>query len=308
MLYLDGLHSLLLEPLWQRCPEPDWQQLEGVLAAAPIPGKWEVYEPISSNLGRRGEWGKYLDLHKQILPCSVLIYKVDPGQNINSSTQTKQHHAESTASLLMSLLWSRWGFEAHSQFKEMSCDDKRELSFLYPYMLSKLPWKLNRFPLLLPQMSVPQAQNSVIPLILCRRSKIKVGGTLFHRSYSQHHPWNSDSCWFSFLSHGLARSETSVLTLGFGMNYELESCLLKMPLLCSRWLTFTVVPHGNKLLTGLCSMGTKIPVEKEGIPVESRLLWDGRWSLTILYIIPGRGGKELKTWNIYWKKQHQPCI
>lgn len=47
-----------------------------------------------------------------------------------SSTQTKQHHAESTASLLMSLLWSHWGFEAHSQFKEMDCDDKRELSLL----------------------------------------------------------------------------------------------------------------------------------------------------------------------------------
>lgn len=161
MLYLDGLHSLLLEPLLQRCPKPDWQQPEGVLAAAHVPETWQVYEPLSSNLGKSGEWGKYLDLHKQILPCSVLIYKVDPGQNVTSSTQTKQHHAESTTSLLMSLLWSRWGFEVHSQFKEMDCDDKRELSLVYPHMLSKLPWKLSKFPLLLPQMSVPQAQTQL---------------------------------------------------------------------------------------------------------------------------------------------------
>lgn len=90
-----------------------------------------------------------------------LIYKVDLGQNITSSTQTKQHHAESAASLLISLLWSHWGFEAHSQFKEMDCDDKRELSLLYPHMLGKLPWKCSKFPLLLPQMSVPQAQTQL---------------------------------------------------------------------------------------------------------------------------------------------------
>lgn len=53
------------------------------------------------------------------------------------------------------------GFEAHSQFKEMDCDDKRELSLLYPHMLGKLPWKCSKFPLLLPQMSVPQAQTQL---------------------------------------------------------------------------------------------------------------------------------------------------
>lgn len=161
MLHLDGLHSLVLEPLLQRCAKPDWQQPEGFLAAAHIPEKWQLYELISSNFGKSGEWGKYLDLHKQILLCSIPIYKVELGQNITSSTQTKQHHAESAASLLISLLWSHWGFEAHSQFKEMDCDDKRELSLLYPHMLGKLPWKCSKFPLLLPQMSVPQAQTQL---------------------------------------------------------------------------------------------------------------------------------------------------
>lgn len=52
MLYLDGLHTLVLEPLRQRCPKPDWQQPEGFLAAAYIPGKWQVYETISSNFGK----------------------------------------------------------------------------------------------------------------------------------------------------------------------------------------------------------------------------------------------------------------
>lgn len=61
-------------------------------------GFWQML--LSQGNGRYMNWShqtwekagnekKYLDLHKQILPCSILIYKVDPGQK-KSPLQPKQ--------------------------------------------------------------------------------------------------------------------------------------------------------------------------------------------------------------------------
>lgn len=98
----------------------------------------------------------------------------------------------------------------------------------------------------------------VTPLILCRRSKIKVGGTWFCCSCSQHRAWNLDSRWFAFLSHGAARSDTSALTPGFGMDYGLESASWRLPcpvedgLHCSTLGSYTVkccLAHGQQHLS-----------------------------------------------------------
>lgn len=70
-------------------------------------------------------------------------------------------------------------------------------------------------------------------------------------------------------------------------------CLLKTPLLW-RWLTFAMVPHGDKFFIGACPMGSNISVAKEAIRVQSGIFWAGRWSMTVHYIIPGRGGKRIE--------------
>lgn len=68
ILYGYKQRSLLFEPLLTRYLEPDWRQPEGFLAAAHIPGKWQVCELITSNPGeKQREQGKCLDLCKLIL-------------------------------------------------------------------------------------------------------------------------------------------------------------------------------------------------------------------------------------------------
>lgn len=112
MLYGYKQRSLLFEPLLTRCLELDWWQPEAFLAAAHIPGMWQVCELVTSNSGeKQKEQVKSVDLCKQILFHPYLRSWSRPKHHL-SNPNKKNHYTESTESLPVSLLCSCMGLEA----------------------------------------------------------------------------------------------------------------------------------------------------------------------------------------------------